>query len=509
RQQIEQTERRREAAETRQGRVAEWQERLDKAKEKGDERQVKRNSDRLQREEAEAQKAREELEAATAERDRVRQRSIEAQRNAVEAQREALEAMRQTVTRRESALAEQQEADSEQPSEVQALLKAVAEEQPAAEAEPDLADLYGESRRSEDHIAEALKEVRAMDLAMVRDVELADARQDIDLVRPVRPDLDTDLLRASVRTGQRFEQHKEEVGKALRETTSMVNLAHRMLEMANQSAAKMEFGTQAVAESALALERPELELRIREMAMEDVSGRFSNMSGMMEMMAQEGTEEEQQQGDAGEGALARLPAQDIRDLTSEEEDEGAQPVFSEGEGEGDFPQLSPDIVKVGARRIASDGRPARYIYLDSWYTIGPFPNPNRVNIDREFPPDSIVDLDATYIGKGGRTIRWRFVQSHQPMMVPPNAEEYGIWYAYTELYCEEPMDVWIAAGTDDRGILKINGVTVWISSKRLKGWTVDEVWRKVHLQKGINRILYRVENGWLYIGYSMTLRLAQ
>ncbi len=59
----------------------------------------------------------------------------------------------------------------------------------------------------------------------------------------------------------------------------------------------------------------------------------------------------------------------------------------------------------------------------------------------------------------------------------------------------------------DRGILKINGVPVWISSKRLKGWDVDEVWRRVYLRKGLNRILYRVENGWIYVGFSMVLRL--
>ena len=91
----------------------------------------------------------------------------------------------------------------------------------------------------------------------------------------------------------------------------------------------------------------------------------------------------------------------------------------------------------------------------------------------------------------------------------PNAEEYGIWYAYTELYFDEPRDMIIAMGTDDRGVLKINDVPVWVSSKRLKCWTIDEVWRKVHFNKGINRILYRVENGWAHIAFSMVLHMAE
>ena len=91
--------------------------------------------------------------------------------------------------------------------------------------------------------------------------------------------------------------------------------------------------------------------------------------------------------------------------------------------------------------------------------------------------------------------------------MPINAEPYGIWYAYTEFYCDRPRDALIAMGTDDRGTLKINGVPVWISSKRLKGWDIDEVWRKVHFNQGVNRILYRVENGWMHIAFSLVMRL--
>jgi hypothetical protein len=371
---------------------------------------------------------------------------------------------------------------------------------PAPGASADVPGLYEAARASEDRIAETLKAVRAMDLAMVRGMEIEDALADIDVVRPLRPDLNADLLRGEARTGVLFEAHKQELGRALRETDSMVTLAHQMLEMATQSADKLTFGTDVAAsvEAPGVLERPEFELVIRELAMEDVSGRFSDVSGVMAELTE---------GPQDPTAPPRGP--DIEDLTGDVS--GVRPTSfgAQVTEDGTFADLPRDVPAVGTRRLSAEGIPTQFAFIDTWYTIGPFPNPDRINIDREFPPDSLVDLDATYVGKDGRTIRWQFVQSDNPEMKPANPEEYGIWYAYTEFACDRPRDLWIAAGTDDRGTLKINGLPVWISSKRLKGWDIDEVWRRVHLREGINRILYRVENGWLHIGFSLTLRLEE
>ena len=381
--------------------------------------------------------------------------------------------------------------------------------EPSAEATAaaDVPELYDSARKAEDEIAEAFKEIRAMDLAMVRDMPVKDARQDIDIVRPVRPELDAEALREDVRTERHFEVHKQELQKALRETSSMVNLAHRMLEMASQSVEGMKFGTDVAFAPEEAEGEQAFELHIQELAMEDVSGRFSDMSAVMVQAAAQQESGEEGEEEAAAAAAARASV-DFEDLT-EQVAEGQAPLSLGGdeEGEGLIPHLDRSVPAVGARRIGAAGQPAKWWYVDGWYTLGPFANPNRSNIDREFPPDSLVDLDASYVGKGDRTVRWQHVQSNEPELVPANAEEYGIWYAYTELHFDEARDMLIALGSDDRGVLKINGVTVWISSRRLKGWDIDEVWRRVHFRKGINRILYRVENGWLHVGFSMTLRV--
>ncbi|MFO7956407.1 MAG: hypothetical protein R6X33_04865 [Candidatus Brocadiia bacterium] len=452
----------------------------------------------------EVEEATEELEAQRAVAEELRRDALDAQQKAVEAQQKARRALESSIERHSRQADAQAVTGTFEPLEI-------TEPGSVEDVKDSVPELYDTSRAFEDRIAESFKEIRAMDLAMVRDVPLDEARDDIDVIRPVRPELNRELLEGDVRSDERFDAHQQEVKKALRETSSMVNLAQRMLAMSSQSVEKMKFGTD-VSLDEMEEEGPseeDLQLVIRDLASEDMSGRFSDMAGMMAAMEQAESGEEGEE--EGEQVAAAAPPVDYEDLTQDEAgDEGEAPRFSqEGLSEGNLPQLTPDVPALGTRKITADGIPTRWVYIDSWYTIGPFPNPDRVNIDREFPPDSLVDLDATYIGKGGRTIRWKFVQSTNPQVIPADPDQYGIWYAYTEIYSDRPRDVLVALGSDDRGTLKVNGVPVWLSSKRLKGWDIDEVWRRIHLKEGINRILYRVENGWLHVGFSLVLRLEE
>jgi len=421
-------------------------------------------------------------------------KASQAQQKAVEAQKQAIAKLEKVIERQPKTVAGSATVASKRP------------ESPRTET-MDAPALYDTAKATEDKVAEVFKEVRAMDLAMVRDMKLEDARDDIDVVRPQRPKLNAELLREAVRTETQFEAAKEELKTALRETASMVDLASRMLEMAQQSVEGMKFGAEAAAMPEGG--QPDLQLKIEELAMEDVSGKYSDLSeAMKEMAAAQGGGG----GDAGAMGAPPKKSVDFEDMTAEEKEAAALAQLrlqEKGASVEGMPALKPEMATVGSRKIKANGEPAEWMYVDTWYTLGPFPNPNRVNIDREFPPDSIIDLDASYLGKSGRAIRWKFVQSENAQVIPADAEEYGIWYAYTELYFDEACDVIIALGTDDRGILKINGVPVWISSKRLKAWDVDEVWRKVHFNKGVNRLLFRVENGWQNIAFSLGLRMAK
>lgn len=168
-----------------------------------------------------------------------------------------------------------------------------------------------------------------------------------------------------------------------------------------------------------------------------------------------------------------------------------------------------DIEKaIAGSRIGGEGAPgADWMVVDSWYWIGPFPNEGRKNVNRAFGPEQGVDLDATYPGKGGKTLRWQFRQSRAGIVLPPDPQEYAVYYAYAEVTCDRERDLWIAVGSDDQSTLYLNNQIVWISTSTLKGWQPGEGLRRVHFVKGRNRLLFRLENGWRLLGMSVAISL--
>ena len=160
------------------------------------------------------------------------------------------------------------------------------------------------------------------------------------------------------------------------------------------------------------------------------------------------------------------------------------------------PFLAPKgFGSVPGRKVIGSGPSADWMYVDSWYVIGPFPNPGRRNLNTAFPPETVIDLDATYPGLDMKPVKWRFLQSGAPMVNPAGKEMVqAIYYAVTEVWFDQPTDTWVAMGADDFAKVWINGMPVWSSLSRPKPWIVNEAFRKVHFIKGVNRILFRIEN---------------
>jgi hypothetical protein len=238
-------------------------------------------------------------------------------------------------------------------------------------------------------------------------------------------------------------------------------------------------------------EQTEQMKRLQEQAKEDPQQRARDLTGLMREIQ---------------------PLPDIKDLTKQADDSAeamdAQIMRSQASVEGDQGPLSVDQLSktLGRQVTAEDGEPVEWMFVDTWYTIGPFPNPSRINLHKKFPPETAVDLNAAYVGKGERPIGWKFLQMGHPRCAPHDDEEYAIYYAYTELYFDRPMDLWIAIGSDDKANVWINDLPVWISGDALKGWRVNEGFRKVGFRAGVNRVLYRVENGWHGMAFSLGLK---
>ncbi|MFQ3577857.1 MAG: hypothetical protein SNJ52_02455 [Verrucomicrobiia bacterium] len=161
-----------------------------------------------------------------------------------------------------------------------------------------------------------------------------------------------------------------------------------------------------------------------------------------------------------------------------------------------------------SRRIAATGEPGTgWIRIDTWYIIGPFPNPSRQNIDVSFPPESLINLDAVYFGEGSEPLRWEFVQAESEMVRPINDAPYVIYYAYSEFWSDADRDLWVALGSDDNSRVWLNDHLIWKSGYGLKNWRPNEGFRRVRFQRGLNRILYRVENGHGGSGFSFLIQI--
>lgn len=370
----------------------------------------------------------------------------------------------------------------------------------------NLADLYQTAVGTEAELTEIYRKIRAAELAMLRQIPIQRAMELTEVAKAVRPDL-KGSLQTTPASGEDVPALREAVQSAGSEINAMVNLGASMLMQAkglNRGGSKGEEGATITLADIKAMSA---QLATMEnLAAEDDNQNAKDLSGAMqagEKLAGQG---------AGAGGLA-----------------GPGPKGKEGglPGYGSGPPPMPKNMKaIPGRKIDSASPSTGWLFVDSWYIIGPFDNARRENIEKKFPPETVVDLNATYLGKDSQPIRWEFYQSHEARVEPPfdhykphlkrsdhdldlevRGLEYIIYYAYTELHFEQACDLWVAVGSDDYSKIWIEDQLIWSSGKQLKSWQADEGFRKIHFKQGLNRVLCRVENGWHGTQFSLVLSL--
>jgi hypothetical protein len=151
------------------------------------------------------------------------------------------------------------------------------------------------------------------------------------------------------------------------------------------------------------------------------------------------------------------------------------------------------------------------LFFDGFHIVGPFDNgANDAGLDEAFPPEKEKepDLKASYSGKAGK-VGWRTVQ--------PDATGYfdlAAFYApssteivsYLARNIESPVEqeATILLGADDGCKLWLNGKLVHTNRDHFSAVPGREEVR-VHLQKGVNRILFKINNGNNPHGFYMTV----
>lgn len=395
-------------------------------------------------------------------------------------------------------------------------------------AQMPMVEAFEFAKELEREITESYKDIKATQTAIERKMSFTAAHKITDVAKAVRIEADRKAIEDNPRTKDALDRQKTAQTEVVRETDSIVETALTMMNeamalvmpedaaektpgMTSRTVPWLEKEDFAKRDSEEArrkrleemIERSEYAVAISQAAAEDESERAKDLTKVMDNIDE------------------IRKNMDIADMTGAASAAG-ESVSPSTSVPPPLDKKMPDLVAGNILRFATGDDvvlPAKWMYVDSWYVIGPFPNPNRVNLRRKFPPESVIDLDATYIGKNNRTIRWEFMQARnapprhrwngedKPTVVPANSEEYGIWYAYAEVFSDIACDRWIAVGSDDRSDIWLNGVPVWGSSNKLKPWRVDEGYRRVHLQKGRNTLLVRVENGWYNLGWSVCISL--
>lgn len=373
-----------------------------------------------------------------------------------------------------------------------------------------LAEAYEKAKELEQQIAERNRDIKATELAINQKMSLEMAEDITDVAKTERPEFNKEILNSTPKTENQFVEKREEMTKVVRETEDILEKAMVVMNEAQAMMQPQEHGAAIQSDEdrlARMRELAELENQIAEQGAEDVQEKAKDLAELMraaEMLA----------------AQENIPEEESHDMEEDEGSNNKTSIPAGATGMAGIAKLEPTMPGLEpGNMFGSAGVPAVWGFVNSWYVIGPFDNPNRVNLTRKFAPESVVDLDASYIGKGGKTVKWTYEQAtataqnnpylhklaNRSMVRPEYSGEYEIWYAYTEIFMEEECDLWLGIGSDDRSDIWINDFKIWSSSDNLKAWRIDEGFRRVHLRKGRNKILARVENGHWNFGWSICL----
>lgn len=150
-----------------------------------------------------------------------------------------------------------------------------------------------------------------------------------------------------------------------------------------------------------------------------------------------------------------------------------------------------------ANTFGSGGNFAQRASINNWYIIGPFEDTGKASIDKKYPPEMAIDLDASYRGKFGRLLNWTYQHTNQAPMIPTLRGEFAVYYGYAEIHMESERDLWLEISADDAAKVWLNRRAVWVRSNEDQSGQhqlrVER--RKLHFNKGRNTLLFKLYNG--------------
>jgi hypothetical protein len=230
-------------------------------------------------------------------------------------------------------------------------------------------------------------------------------------------------------------------------------------------------------------------------------------------------------GGVGRTTLDRIAAfrnPDMPDRATQAYIGGAGTMF--GGGVARIPTVdAATMVKGAGRMIGPGGTYANRVWVNRWYLIGPFDGRHGEGLFANYrhPPEQGVVLDAAYQGKGGRLVKWDYVDMARYPLEPPVHAEDAVYYGYTELMLDAEQDLTIWVGADDDAQLWLNDRLVWrggnvdkdsffgqvyeTRNTFVRDYNLNEGKRVVHFRKGRNKLFFKLSNGPTRIFFSLVL----
>lgn len=346
------------------------------------------------------------------------------------------------------------------------------------------AELYEEASGIEQQLSEAYADVSAVSQAVTENQSYAESRGGAQVYVPERPDLSVELERYEPlpETVGELGAYRDHLHQAVQEVEDMASRARGLLETSGQRSLTQsrEFDGNAFARSAARVE----------------AARSQNDYGVVVDMT----------GGGGVGGTSSGMRGDFSG-------EGANMAASQGKRETIRLDQGAIMAKaLPGRRFTEKSLRSGWLYLDTWYLVGPWENHGDVDFEEKHPPEEEIDFDAVYRdGKFSdqpdhpqRELRWEFYQSDSVRCQPPHVFGASTYYAYTEVWFENDRDMLIAVASDDAASVWLNDQLIW-QDRGQSAWNLGEGYRRVHFHKGYNKMLIRIENGPTHCIWSVLL----
>ncbi len=144
-------------------------------------------------------------------------------------------------------------------------------------------------------------------------------------------------------------------------------------------------------------------------------------------------------------------------------------------------------------------------FVEKYKVLGPFPRNEFRTVDTPYPPETDLDLNATYEGVEGKSIRWREATTETDGMLDLRKniglDTNVVGYALSYVYAPKVTDTVLLLGSDEAVAVWLNGTEIHRKDGfRSVGPDSDAV--PCELQAGWNVVLCKMgQNGWSWSLY--------